>query len=65
MSKCLYKKYNYETYVWGQPSTYDIINSIIREQEIKEKTMGRKIYLYEVRFNGPCNLKKNINIGHI
>ena len=58
MSKCLYEKSNHEIYVWKQPSTYDIINSIIREQEIKEELMGRKIYLYEVRFNGPCNLKK-------
>lgn len=58
MSKCLYEKSNYETYVWGQPSTYDIINSIIREQEIKEKTMSRKKYLYEVTFNGSCSVKK-------
>ena len=41
-----------------QPSTYDIINSIIREQEIKEEIMGRKIYIYEVTFNGSCSVKK-------
>ena len=58
MSKWLYEKYNHETYVWDKtPSTYDIINSIIREQEIKEELMGRKIYVYEVRFNGSCSLK--------
>lgn len=59
MSKCLCEKSNHETYVWKQkPSTYDIINSIIREQEIKEELMGRKKYLYEVRFNGSCSVKK-------
>lgn len=31
MNKYLYEKYNNETYVWEQPSTYDIINSIIKE----------------------------------
>lgn len=29
MNKYLYEKSNRETYVWEQPSTYDIINSII------------------------------------
>lgn len=58
MNKYLYEKSNRETYVWEQPSTYDIINSIIKEQEIKEELMGRKIYLYEVTFNGSCSVKK-------
>ena len=59
MSKWLYEKYNHETYVWDKtPSTYDIINSIIREQEIKEEIMGRKIYVYEVTFNSSCSVKK-------
>lgn len=59
MSKCLCVKSNHERYVWKQkPSTYDIINSIIKEQEIKEELMGRKIYVYEVTFNGSCSVKK-------